>query len=80
MKHLEGRAAIVTGAGRGIGREIALELARHGAKVMVNDPGLGRGGEAVDDEVKPADQVVKEIEDMGGTAVPATNPLLTTLT
>ena len=69
MKHLEGRAAIVTGAGRGIGREIALELARHGAKVMVNDPGLGRGGEA-DDEVKPADQVVKEIEDMGGTAVP----------
>ena len=71
MKHLEGRAAIVTGAGRGIGREIALELARHGAKVMVNDPGLGRGGEAEDDEVKPADQVVKEIEDMGGTAVPA---------
>ena len=51
MKHLEGRAAIVTGAGRGIGREIALELARHGAKVMVNDPGLGRGGEAEDDEV-----------------------------
>ena len=44
MKHLEGRAAIVTGAGRGIGREIALELARYGAKVMVNDPGLGRGG------------------------------------
>ena len=70
MKHLEGRAAIVTGAGRGIGREIALELTRYGAKVMVNDRDLV-AGEAEDDEVKPADQVVKEIEDMGGTAVPA---------
>ena len=64
---LEGRAAIVTGGGRGIGRGIALELARQGAAVVVNDPGLGRGGEET--EEKPADEVVKEIESTGGKAL-----------
>jgi NAD(P)-dependent dehydrogenase (short-subunit alcohol dehydrogenase family) len=63
---LEGRIAIVTGAGRGIGREHALELARHGAAVVVNDYGVSLAGEKAD---SPADDVVEEIEAMGGRAV-----------
>ena len=43
-KYLEGKAAIVTGAGRGIGRDVALLMAEHGASVIVNEPGFGRGG------------------------------------
>ena len=66
--HLKGRAAVVTGAGRGIGREVALELARQGAAVVVNDPGVGRGGEKT--EERPADDVVAEITKSGGKAVP----------
>lgn len=65
--NLEGKSAIVTGAGRGIGREVALLLAREGAKVVVNDPGAGRGGE--DSDNAPADAVVAEIAAAGGTAV-----------
>jgi 3-oxoacyl-[acyl-carrier protein] reductase len=65
--HLEGRAAIVTGAGRGIGREVALMLAREGARVVVNDTGVGRGGEPTDE--RPADEVVAQIRAAGGTAV-----------
>lgn len=68
MKRLcEDRVAIVTGAGRGIGREHALSLAAHGAKVVVNDLGAsvdGTGGDA-----SPAQQVVDEIKGMGGEAV-----------
>jgi NAD(P)-dependent dehydrogenase (short-subunit alcohol dehydrogenase family) len=64
---LEGRVAIVTGAGRGIGRAHALELARHGAKVVVNDFGVSAAGEGTDES--PAHQVVAEIEAMGGQAV-----------
>lgn len=63
---LEGRVAIVTGAGRGIGRAHALELARHGAKVVVNDFGVSNHGEKTD---SPAHEVVAEIEAMGGEAV-----------
>ncbi len=66
MKILEGRIAIVTGAGRGIGRAHALELARQGAKVVVNDFGVSNHGEKTD---SPAHDVVAEIEAMGGEAV-----------
>ena len=55
----EGRVAIVTGAGRGIGREYALMLAEHGAKVVVNDLGGSRDGTGGD--AGPAQQVVDEI-------------------
>jgi NAD(P)-dependent dehydrogenase (short-subunit alcohol dehydrogenase family) len=63
----EGRVAIVTGAGRGIGREHALSLARHGAKVVVNDLGGDMHGTGAD--ASPAQQVVEEIVAAGGEAV-----------
>ena len=63
----EGRVAIVTGAGRGIGREHALSLAQHGAKVVVND--LGGAVDGSGGDISPAQQVVDEIKGMGGEAV-----------
>ena len=63
----EGRIAIVTGAGRGIGREHALMLAAHGAKVVVND--LGGNMDGTGGDQSPAQQVVDEIKGMGGEAV-----------
>src|SRR5215471_7866211 len=63
----EGRVAIVTGAGRGLGREHALMLAAHGAKVVVNDIGTSREGSGQDSS--PATQVVEEIRKAGGEAV-----------
>ena len=64
---LEGRVAIVTGAGRGIGRAHALELARQGAKVVVNDFGVSLAGEGTGES--PAHDVVAEIVAVGGEAV-----------
>jgi NAD(P)-dependent dehydrogenase (short-subunit alcohol dehydrogenase family) len=69
----EGRVAIVTGAGRGIGREHALLLAHHGASVVINDLGGRMDGEGEDKG--PAQQVVEEIEAMGGKAAANTDDI-----
>jgi NAD(P)-dependent dehydrogenase (short-subunit alcohol dehydrogenase family) len=65
------RVCIVTGAGRGLGREYALSLSRHGAKVVVNDLGGGRDGVGAD--AGPAQEVVDEITAAGGDAVANTD-------
>jgi NAD(P)-dependent dehydrogenase (short-subunit alcohol dehydrogenase family) len=65
---LDGKVAIITGSGRGIGREEALLMAKHGAKVVVNDLGAHFDGTGTAD-VHPAQEVVNEIKAMGGEAV-----------
>jgi len=72
-KLCQDRVCIVTGAGGGLGREYALSLARHGAKVVVNDIGAARDGSGHDDG--PAAQVVAEILAMGGEAVANTDDI-----
>jgi NAD(P)-dependent dehydrogenase (short-subunit alcohol dehydrogenase family) len=69
----EGRVAIVTGAGRGIGREHSLMLAEQGAKVVVND--LGGSMDGTGGDAGPAQQVVDEITAMGGEAVANTDDI-----
>lgn len=66
MGMLDGKVAVITGSGRGIGREIALLMAKEGAKVVVNDPGMSEVGAGGDQKV--ADEVVAEIQKLGGQA------------
>src|SRR5207253_1389011 len=68
-----GRVVIVTGAGRGIGREHALAFAREGARVVVNDLGVERDGTGA--STGPAQQVVDEIGALGGAAVANTDDI-----
>jgi NAD(P)-dependent dehydrogenase (short-subunit alcohol dehydrogenase family) len=67
----EGRVVVITGAGRGMGRSHALEFARQGAKVVVNDLGVAMDGEG--GSSAPADEVVEEIRAFGGEAVADSN-------
>ena len=69
MTHIrfDGRVAIITGAGNGLGKDYALELARRGARIVVND--LGGSGSGQGASHNAADQVVQEIRDAGAEAV-----------
>src|ERR1051325_10013613 len=68
MGLLDGKVAVATGSGRGIGRGFALELAKEGAKVVVNDVGSDVNGRGTAED--PAFTVCQEIEKAGGVAVP----------
>ena len=74
-KLLEGKVAVVTGSGRGIGRGVAIALAEYGAKVVVNDVGVSVEG--TDTTSRPADDVVAEIKSRGGVAVPNFDSVVT---
>lgn len=69
MGILDGKVAVITGSGRGIGREFALSMAGEGAKVVVNDVGVSLDGRGTGDD--PAHQVCEEIKAGGGAAVPS---------
>jgi NAD(P)-dependent dehydrogenase (short-subunit alcohol dehydrogenase family) len=69
------RVAVITGAGRGLGRSYALLLAARGARVVVNDPGVSLKGDSAD--AGPAQEVVKEITSAGGQAVACTESVAT---
>lgn len=69
------RVAVITGAGRGLGRSYALLLASRGARVVVNDPGVSMQGDGTD--ATPAEEVVQEISAAGGEAVACTDSVAT---
>jgi NAD(P)-dependent dehydrogenase (short-subunit alcohol dehydrogenase family) len=71
----DGRVAVITGAGRGLGRAYALLLASRGAKVLINDPGVSLQGDGTG--ANPAEEVVREIEAAGGEAVACTESVAT---
>jgi NAD(P)-dependent dehydrogenase (short-subunit alcohol dehydrogenase family) len=71
----DGRVAVITGGGRGLGRAYALLLGSRGAKVVVNDPGVSMQGEGTD--AGPAEEVVREIKRAGGEAVADTASVAT---
>lgn len=71
----DNRVAVITGAGRGLGRAYALMLAANGAKVVVNDPGVSMKGDGID--AGPAEQVVQEIRAAGGDAIANTDSVAT---
>ena len=73
--NFDGRVAVITGAGRGLGREYALLLAARGASVVVNDPGSSLTGDGTD--AGPAQQVVDEIRAAGGKAEVSTDSVAT---
>jgi NAD(P)-dependent dehydrogenase (short-subunit alcohol dehydrogenase family) len=75
-KLLEGKVIVVTGGGRGVGRGISLEAARCGASVIVNDIGVGPGGE-LESGPGPAQEVVDEIKALGGKAAACTDSVAT---
>src|SRR4051812_49410150 len=64
---LEGKTAVITGSGRGIGRSIAVMMAAEGANIVVNDPGVSVEGEGYDEG--PANEVVESIKALGGNAI-----------
>jgi len=68
MGLLDGRVAVITGSGRGIGREFALCMAAEGASVVINDVGVSLDGRGTEED--PAANVCREIEALGGRAVP----------
>jgi NAD(P)-dependent dehydrogenase (short-subunit alcohol dehydrogenase family) len=74
-RRFDGRVAVITGAGRGLGREYARLLASKGARVVVNDPGASVKGEGVD--AGPAQEVVREIIGLGGDAIACTESVAT---
>ena len=74
-KNLEGKVAIVTGSGRGVGRGVAHLMAEEGASVVIVDPGVNVDGSGYDQSI--AEQVANEIKDAGGNAVACTESVAT---